>query len=625
MKSQKVLRRIKAKLGSDWPTCKPVPNEMIAELCDAIWEEGGSPTGARLLKLLHLNQRAVFPGIKAWRQQVDLSPDDLQTEVGLLKNKAYLDRLVSPLMAAAPQTCLDSLNDGRWQIPSPKVLAYLGRIRNESVRDSMILAALVVQSTPTALYGGITTFTSCMRVLMADLAVTRISTIDPHEMIPKLYRREIGKNFSDHGRVRLVKVWNQISRGFEEYAARLSDAEVEKLSRFFIQPVTNHRRLRQYSLLPEVLETQQATVKSKTDIVHARFHQLRHIAKMRLNQARRLKEATMDTIAHVISNNLPLPHRFSYEELVTTESGRKFRQRVHLSLWDSKSVYEVVWRLWPTRDGTSKRARARRLVRVSPEYLNYEVEYRAVESLEPGVDTRPYWFIGFYENFLFTVSGDPTLIARQQSFNNQWGYRTIRPWVCSSRLIGSSTSPNARDLTWLQKVHGHVFIPYEGILATCLFASLLIELQTKTGARLGECNRSPRIRSASSSLPMLDQRQRRDGCFGWYQRDTKIVGTTSLITRRKTYSWKWFATCGQGMGQRNFLSSDSNLARRRPIAISSSGIRDASPKVSSTTLYVFYCTGASPPQKAKAFILLPTCYGMPLPRRWPIFRSRSKS
>ncbi len=556
MKSQKVLRRIKAKLGSDWPTCKPVPNEMIAELCDAIWEEGGSPTGARLLKLLHLNQRAVFPGIKAWRQQVDLSPDDLQTEVGLLKNKAYLDRLVSPLMAAAPQTCLDSLNDGRWQIPSPKVLAYLGRIRNESVRDSMILAALVVQSTPTALYGGITTFTSCMRVLMADLAVTRISTIDPHEMIPKLYRREIGKNFSDHGRVRLVKVWNQISRGFEEYAARLSDAEVEKLSRFFIQPVTNHRRLRQYSLLPEVLETQQATVKSKTDIVHARFHQLRHIAKMRLNQARRLKEATMDTIAHVISNNLPLPHRFSYEELVTTESGRKFRQRVHLSLWDSKSVYEVVWRLWPTRDGTSKRARARRLVRVSPEYLNYEVEYRAVESLEPGV---------------------------------------------------------------------HVFIPYEGILATCLFASLLIELQTKTGARLGECNRSPRIRSASSSLPMLDQRQRRDGCFGWYQRDTKIVGTTSLITRRKTYSWKWFATCGQGMGQRNFLSSDSNLARRRPIAISSSGIRDASPKVSSTTLYVFYCTGASPPQKAKAFILLPTCYGMPLPRRWPIFRSRSKS
>lgn len=486
MKSQKVLRRIKAKLGSDWPTCKPVPNELIAELCDVLWEEGGSPSGARLVKLLHLNPRAVFPGINAWREQVDLSPDDLQTEVGLEKNKAYLAKLVSPLMAAAPQTCLDSLNDGRWQIPTAKVLAYLGRIRNESVRESMILAALVGQSTPVALYGGITTFTSCVRVLMADLAVTRIGAIDPHEMIPKLYRREIGKNFSDHLRVRLVKVWNQISRSFEEYAARLSDTEVEQLSRFFIQPVTNQRRLRQYSLLPEVLETQQATVKAKTDIVYARFHQLRHIAKMRLNQARRLKEATTDTIAHVTSNNLPLPHRFSYEELVTTESGRKFRQRVHLSLWDSRSIFNEVWRLWPTRDGTSKRARERRLVRVSPEYLSYEVEYRGVESLEPGVAARPFWFIGFYENFLFTVSGDPTLIARQQSFNKQWGYRTNRPWVCSSRLIGSSTSPNARDLTWLQKEHGHVFIPYEGILATCLFASLLIELQTKTGARLGE-------------------------------------------------------------------------------------------------------------------------------------------
>lgn len=500
MRSQKVLKRIKAKLGSDWPTCKPVPNEMIAELCDAIWEEGGSPTGARLLKLLHLNQRAVLPGINAWRRQVDLSPDDLQTDVGLLKNKAYLDRLVSPLMAAAPQTCLDSLNDGRWQIPPAKVLAYLGRIRNKSVRDSMILAALVGQSTPEALYGGITNFTSCMRVLMADLAVTEISTIDPHELIPKLYRREIGTNFSDHRRVTLVRVWNQISHSFEEYAARLSDAEAEKLSRFFIQPVTNHRRLRHCSLLPTVLETQQANVKAKTDVVHARFHQLRHIAKMRLNQARRLKEATSATIAHVTRNHLPLPYPFSYDEVVTTENGRQFRQRIHLSLWDSRSVYEEVWRLWPTRDGTSKRARARRDIRLSPEYLNYEVEYRGVESLEAGVDARPYWCIGFYENFLFTKSGDPTLIARQQSFKSQWGYQRTQSWYCSSRLMGSSTSPNARDLTWLQKAHGHVFIPYENILATCLFGSLLIELQTKTGARLGEVQQIAQNRECIKQL-----------------------------------------------------------------------------------------------------------------------------
>jgi hypothetical protein len=295
-----------------------------------------------------------------------------------------------------------------------------------------------------------------MRVLMADLAVTRIGAIDPHEMIPKLYRHEIGKHFSDHLRVRLVKVWNLISHSFEEYAARLSDAEVEKLSKFFIQPVTNHRRLRQYALLPAVLETQQATVKAKTDIVHARFHQLRHIAKMRLNQARRLQEAATATIAHVTSNNLPLPHRFSYEEQATTESGRKFKQRIHLSLWDSRSVYEEVWRLWPTRDGTSKRARARRLIRVSPEYRSYEVEYRGVESLEPGVEARPFWFIGFYENFLFTVSVDPTLIARQQTFNNQWGYQTTRPWVCSSRLIGSCDGSAMSSNSAVERPRDHV-------------------------------------------------------------------------------------------------------------------------------------------------------------------------
>src|ERR1017187_1526 len=31
-----------------------------------------------------------------------------------------------------------------------------------------------------------------------------------------------------------------------------------------------------------------------------------------------------------------------------------------------------------------------------------------------------------------------------------------------------------------------VFLPVTGILATCLFANLLVEVQTKTGARLGE-------------------------------------------------------------------------------------------------------------------------------------------
>jgi hypothetical protein len=455
-------------------------------LCEAIWREGGSPTIARLASLVGLSVRAVQPGVMAWRRRLVTSPFDLQTPASQQQNLDYLIRMVSPAIASAPRTCLDPVHPERWPVPSGKILAYLAQVRDQSIRDTVTLVALIeARGAEESFYGCITGFASSMRHLMLEASIADIRAVDPYDLFARLYRREIGRGFTDHYRVRTLKLWNQVSHSFVEYASKLSVEDATRMAQFFIRPITDRNKLRHVSLLKSVIEGQRARVKAKTDVIHSRFHQIRHIASLRLNQAMRLKQATDDAIRHVIMKSVPLPHYFSYDENITTGSGRHVKQRIRLCLWDSKSIFDRVWKLWPARDSTSKRARARREIRTAPQNHAYEVEFQGVESLEPGVDAEPFWFLEFYQNYMFTASTDPVIIQIQRAFNRSRGYASLGCWSPAG-LTGSASSPNARDLTWLQRNHGMLFLPVTGILATCFFGNLMIEVQTKTGARLGE-------------------------------------------------------------------------------------------------------------------------------------------
>ena len=486
MTSQEATARLLAEIGPDWPRCKAVPTELIVTLGEAVWREGGSPTIACLASLLDLSVRAVQPGVIAWRRRVDTSPFDLQTPASQHRNLDYLTRMVSPAVASAPRTCLDPLHPGRWPAPSGKMLAYLAQIRDRSIRDTLTLVAMIeAGGSEKSLYGCITGFAASMRHLMSEASIADITAVDPYDLFARLYRREIGQGFSDHLRVRTLKLWNQVSHTFVEYTPKLSAEDASRMAPFFIRPITDRLKLRYVSLLKSVIDGQRARVKAKTDVIHSRFHQIRHVASLRLNQAMRLEQATDEAIRHVTTGGLPLPHHFSYDEIVTTGSGRRVKQRVRLCLWDSKSIFDLVWNLWPARDSTSKRARARREIRIAPENHAYEVEFQGIESLEPGVDGEPFWFLDFYLNYMFTDSTDPAVIEIQRAFNRSRGYAASGCWS-STGMTGSASSPNARDLVWLQRHHGMLFLPVIGILATCFFGNLLIEVQTKTGARLGE-------------------------------------------------------------------------------------------------------------------------------------------
>ena len=81
-------------------------------------------------------------------------------------------------------------------------------------------------------------------------------------------------------------------------------------------------------------------VKAKTDVVHAHFHTLRFLARIRCQQARRLYDAVTAARQEVAAAKRPVPHDFSYEEIVATATGRPIRQRVLLTLWDPASLWD---------------------------------------------------------------------------------------------------------------------------------------------------------------------------------------------------------------------------------------------------------------------------------------------
>ena len=125
---------------------------------------------------------------------------------------------------------------------------------------------------------------------------------------------------------------------FEEYAEKLSPEQREVMPRFFIQPLTDRRRLLRLKPHTTYHREQQERVKRKTDAVQPQFYRIRYVVGIRLNQARRLYEAVNQAVSFVRAHQLSYPHEFSYEETVRYPQGSPVRQRVELTLWDRISL-----------------------------------------------------------------------------------------------------------------------------------------------------------------------------------------------------------------------------------------------------------------------------------------------
>jgi hypothetical protein len=477
---------------------------LLAPLCEALWQEGINPN-RRLVqqRLPAVNDHAVGPAVVAWRKAKGLPEQGIRVPHALPSNLEELAKIISPAIAEAPFTCFDPSNDGSWRTPPPQVLRYLGRIENRSLRDAMALVAILrADRVPRSLYCLISNFTYVLRRLMNELRIENVTTIDPNDLLFRVYTGEAGQGLTDDQRRTVIYEWNMVRNAFEEYSEKLSPAQRERMSRFFLQPLTDRRKLARYKAYTTHRREQQERVKRKTDAVQPQFYRVRYVAGIRLNQARRFYETVKQAIDFVEAHRLSYPHEFSYEEAVQTAQGQPFRQRVELTLWDRVSLWDHAVALGYHEAPFTRLQRRWRQGRFSREENCHFVEYNATVGLSRGRPAEPFWFLDLFRQRVFRHMNarlDSDRVEKRQAFFQQWGYTSRGTWGDDGLLTFGPG--DYRPLDFLQAQEGHEFLPYEGIYAAALFGSVMIRMGTITGARGGE---SQQIAQSPECFKRLD-------------------------------------------------------------------------------------------------------------------------
>ncbi|MDP9224860.1 MAG: site-specific integrase [Actinomycetota bacterium] len=461
---------------------------MVGDLCTALWDAGEHPQICRMTHLVGLDKRAVELGFGAWRAGHGFGTHFPRWANPTVGSPAALAAVISPDLRSAPFTCFDPQHAGRWPAPHPRIVAYVRAIDNPSLRDLMALYAVIKAGLgDVTFYPRLCAFVVPLRKLLVEEQIAVVQSIDPDDLLFRVFEKRAGLTLSDSQRSWILLAWNTLSNVFQGYADQLSPTERDRLARFFIKPLHSRHRMNRYR--PSIIrrDGMRERVKAKTDVVHAHFHTLRFVARIRCQQARRLYDAVTATQREVLTAKRPLPHDFSYEETVATATGRPIRQRVLLTLWDAVSLWDhAVSRGLPVALRGPAIQRRQRKGRFAPSRARAIVQYRGVEPLGPLAHTAPFWFLDFYDHHAFSERTSRDVVEGRQAFFARHGYTSRRSWEHVPGLVKSIRRDMAREATFLQREHAYRFLHYEGIYATSLFAHFVVRMQTITGARIGE-------------------------------------------------------------------------------------------------------------------------------------------
>jgi integrase len=488
MNSEEIALSIQSELGPDWPRIKPIPIGVLAPLCEALWDAGKLPTRSILKQCLPaMSMQALAPAGAEWRRQKGLSQMGRGARASVATNLEDVAKVVSPPVATAPLTCFDPTNDGRWLCPSTKVLTYLVRIENRSIRDVMALfAALKAEFSQGSVLSQIAGFTLMWRHVMTEQIIEEVCSVDPNDLLFRIHSGEAGQGLTRRQRQSVFVQWKVVQHAFEEYAERLSEGQRLRLAPFFIKPLTNRLKLLQARAWATYNGEQQARAKLKTDAVQSQFYRIRHLAWLRCNQVGRLYAAVGQTIAGMKGSRCP--HDFSYEETVEAMRGRKIRQRIELTLWDCASLFERARTHGFEESPPNQNRRENCQGIFSREKPTYVIEYRGTVSLTAGGRPEPFWFLELFRNHVFVDldrGGDEDLHRKRAELYRNWGYETTGRWSDASGML-VFRQELFRVIRCLTRKAGHEFIPHEGIYAATHFGALAVRMATITGSRLGE-------------------------------------------------------------------------------------------------------------------------------------------
>ena len=150
-----------------------------------------------LCNYLPFNERAFRRGVLAWRSSKGFSTVGYTSNPDQVISLEVLKRLVSPEIATAPQTCLDPLDGAKWARPPERVLSYVGRIQNSSLRDAMSLYGLIrAGEHGYRIYTDTSNFVGIMRRVMIEQSIKNVTAIDPNDLLFRIQKGEVGSGLT---------------------------------------------------------------------------------------------------------------------------------------------------------------------------------------------------------------------------------------------------------------------------------------------------------------------------------------------------------------------------------------------------------------------------------------------
>ena len=134
--------RIQATLGANPPRSKRLPIDPFIPFFEDLWKSGVFPSAPVMQQWLPgYSIQTLGMACFEWRsrQGVRLSRLKFNEKPPTVKD---LSPLLDPAIAAAPHTCFDPQNDGRWPLLPGDVVHLLSRLDNTSLRNVMTLWAV---------------------------------------------------------------------------------------------------------------------------------------------------------------------------------------------------------------------------------------------------------------------------------------------------------------------------------------------------------------------------------------------------------------------------------------------------------------------------------------------------
>jgi integrase len=478
--------RIQATLGANPTRSKRLPIEPFIPFFEDLWKSGVFPSAPVVQQWLPgYSIQSLGMACFEWRgrQGVRLTRLKSNEEPPTVEN---LSPLLDPGIAAAPHTCFDPQNDGRWPLLPGDVVHLLSRLDNTSLRNVMTLYSVIKIQTCTSQFVlcAVRIFARIFGRLMLETGVEDVTTIDPNVLLFQIWNEEVGLGFNRPTRQKVFGAWTGIQHTLDDYGESLSGQALETMRAFFLKPLTSRQKLS--VIRPESLyaEEQRERAKRKSDAVHAHFYRLRYVAALRVNQVARLYRAVRDAIALVETGKVHLPYPFSYQEPVPSGSG-KTSLRVDLKLWDTVSLFDQAVSCGMRAEERAS-DRANLTGHFADERRAFLLEYLRPVSADPVGE--PFWFLDVLRHHLFEDienKADAGVVAARREFCRRWGYPHIGKWGDNSCLLSYGLG-SGRTVRFLERAEGREFIPYAGLYGGTLMGALVIRMGTITGARLGE-------------------------------------------------------------------------------------------------------------------------------------------